>query len=255
MLSEQLQALIIREIRRALSVQPVDDPLLGPEYGYLHRVLASLLRRGGVIIEAALREILHSAPHLVVLDVDEVRVAAEADRAAATCDLATALKTHFRYEPGARRIVKPDFLVLRLNDVCGQRGSAGHLDIVECKRGGGRLCSSALTSMTRNLLALQMQSLSFAAHLGLGVGSTRAMVISVYGKSGSDSALTVKGHQMDDYFGYDVSRRLDEVLQFLRDELHRHLPPPSAFLKSGPFPHDPEGPDPRDGDRWPGRPA
>jgi hypothetical protein len=208
-----------------------------------------------VIIQFALREILRTAPHLAVLNVEKVPVAAEADRAAATCDLGTALNTHLVYDPEARRVVKPDFLVLWLNDVRGQRARAGHLDIVECKRGGGRLCSTALQAMNHNLLALQMQSVSFAAHLGLGVTSTRAMVISVYGKSGSDSAMTVTGGQLDDYFDYDVTRQLDEVLQFFRDELHRRLPPPSPFLEPKTLPDEPEGPNPSDPDRGPGRAA
>ena len=260
MVPPHIQALIIREILCALRLRAEEERLLGLAYGHQHKVLASLLRRSGTIIQFVIREILRDAPHLAVLNLGKIPVSEEADRVAANADVATALATHLAYDPYAERLVQPDFLVLRLNDVRGHRPRAGHLDIVECKRGGGRLCSTALFALRRNILALQMQSLSFAAHLGLGVTSTRAMAISLYGESGSDSAFTITGEELDAYFDYDVSRRLDAALEFFRDELHRRLPPPSGFLDQWPRPDDPEGPlpggsNPDDGGSGPGESA
>lgn len=224
MVQPNLQAMIRREIDRALALPPVDDPFLGLHYGYQHRVLGSLVRRSGTIMQLALREILREVPHLLVLNVTEVPISEEVDRAAATYDIAGARETHLEYDPEGPRVVRPDVITLTIGDVRHDCRRTGTLDFIDIKRGGGRLASGALRALRLNLLALQMQGRSFGEHLDLRVRETNAWAVSLFGETGLSPDLTIAGEDLDAYYDYPVSTRLAEAMLFARDELSRRLP-------------------------------
>lgn len=213
---EHIKAIVKRDFDEALSFEPVDDPLLGPTFGSLHRMTCSLLHRNGWLLQKVLTQILAETPGFAVLPAHEIRVSADADRLAYRRNPIECLETELPYDPEGPRAIKPDLIVYRT--------ATGRLELLEIKRGQAKLGAGSIRSQTRDLLCLQMMGRSWARQHHLDVTDVRALVVSLFGQTGLSPDLTVYGDELDDHFGFPVTRHLDTALSFARRELERRLP-------------------------------
>lgn len=211
-----IKATIRDDVDRAFSIPCTDDPLLGPTLGYLYRAAGNLLQSHGTLIQDLLPQILRKTPGFAVLAPEGIRISEDADRMAHRDNLQDCLHTELHYNADGAREVRPDILLFRT--------TSGTLEFLEVKRGQGKLGSSAIRSLLRDLLCLQMLGRSWGRRHHLHVTEVRARVISIYGQTGLPQELTIQGNSLDEYFGFPMSSEFDEALNFSRDEVERRLP-------------------------------
>lgn len=218
-----IQAIVQQQVSAALKLRGVDDPLIGRELGWLHRVTASLVRRDGKILEKALRRIFIGIPEATLIPVETIAISPAADQLAQKADHAFSAATELPYEPNKGRPISPDFAILWTLPNDAERPGY-HLELIEVKRGAGRLCARDLLAQRRDLLALQMQGRAWARYKGYNVDSVSAFAISVYGETGLPRDLTLTLDELDGHYGRDVGTQLKAAISYARAEVARQLP-------------------------------
>lgn len=225
--SPELLAATEAAVDGALDAIFIPDPLLGPGLSQFASVLASIVKRHGLLLETAAAEALERSGRYLVLR-----------------NLAMPIT-----EPTQEllRDSTPDLLRGRSIALAGSVAQTVFLDLVaidtkerraiiaEIKRGSGKSERRKIDQVEWILRAAQLQGRSFAASLGFQVSSARAVLIDVYGRAGFSEDLTVAGADLDTLFGVPVADALATVTAVLAARLRAVLPDlvEAAYVTAG----------------------
>ncbi|GEP05302.1 hypothetical protein [Methylobacterium oxalidis] len=192
------------------------DPLLGPDLSQIASVLASVVKRHGIVLEAALAEVLEQSGRYLVLRGVAMPITHAAQQLLsrkspeALRDMSIALQ-------GA--VAQTVFLDLVVVDLSTRRAI-----LAEVKRGSGKSEMRKRHQVEWVLRAAQLQGRAFLASLGYQVASAQAVLIDVYGRGGFSADLTVTGADLDALFEVPVGAALEAVTTVLAARLRAGVP-------------------------------
>jgi hypothetical protein len=214
--SPELLAAAEAAVDGALAAVFALDPLLGPDLSQLASVLASVVKRHGHLLEAALAEALdHSGRYLVFRSVAMPITEATQEVLRGS----TPEQLHGRSVAMSGGVAQSAFLDLVAIDLETRRAI-----FAEVKRGGGRSEMRKRDQVEWVLRAAGLQGRAFLATLGIQVATARPVLIDVYGRAAFAADLTVTGTKLDDLFGVPVSAALEAVTMVLATRLRAAVP-------------------------------
>lgn len=192
------------------------DPLLGPDLSQIASVLASVVKRHGIVLEAALAEVLEQSGRYLVLRGVAMPITHAAQQLL-SCKSPEALRGMSIALQGA--VAQTVFLDLVVVDLSTRRAI-----LAEVKRGSGRSEMRKRHQVEWVLRAAALQGRAFLASLGYQVASAQAVLIDVYGRSGFSADLTVTGADLDALFEVPVGAALEAVTTVLAARLRAAVP-------------------------------
>lgn len=192
------------------------DPLLGPDLSQLASVLASVVKRHGHLLEAALAEALEDSGRYLVLRSVAMPIT-EATQELLRASTPEQLRGKSVAMSGD--VAQTVFLDLIAIDLETRRAI-----LAEVKRGGGRSEARKRHQVEWVLRAAGLQGRAFLASLGIQVATARPILIDVYGRSGFAADLTATGTDLDAMFGVPVNAALEAVTRVLATRLRAAVP-------------------------------
>lgn len=192
------------------------DPLLGPGLSKLASVLASVVKRHGVLLEAALGEALEQSGRFLVFRNVAMPIT-EATQQMLRDGTPDQLRGMSIALQGA--VAQTVFLDLVVIDFETRRAI-----LAEVKRGNGKSEARKRHQVEWCLRAAQLQGRAFLASLGVQVASAQAVLIDVYARAGFAADLTVTGAHLDELFGVPVDAALQAVTTVLAARLRTAVP-------------------------------
>jgi hypothetical protein len=192
------------------------DPLLGPDLSQLASVLASVVKRHGHLLEAALAEALEESGRYLVFRSVAMPIS-EATQEVLRGSTPEQLRGRSVAMSG--EVAQTAFLDLVAIDLETRRAI-----FAEVKRGGGRSEMRKRHQVEWVLRAAGLQGRAFLASLGIQVANARPVLIDVYGRADYAADLTVTGPDLDDLFGVPVGAALEAVTTVLATRLRAAVP-------------------------------
>lgn len=192
--------------------EPTDPGYCGSE-ALTGRRLMSAQRREGGLISAALATAMAASDRYEVAQNVHVPISATVRIvAAANADDTPA---EMRCSPG--RGIRVDVMVLDT--------VTGIVYPLEVKRGVEQIGADHRRQIMSNLAALRIVGRDVAQQrFGRHVGAVRPFVISYYGATGIDAALTLTAADIDGFFGVDLTPVIDAHLDHFRYQLEALIP-------------------------------
>lgn len=214
--SPELLAAAEAAVDGALGATFALDPLLGPDLSQLASVLASVVKRHGHLLEAALAEALEDGGRYLVLRSVAMPITEAAQEILRGSTPEQLRGRSVAMSGGVAQSAFIDLIAIDLETRCAI--------LAEVKRGGGRSEMRKRHQVEWVLRAAGLQGRAFLASLGIQVSSARAVLIDVYGRSGFAADLTVTGKELDALFGVPVSAALEAVTTVLATRLRAAVP-------------------------------
>lgn len=214
MLEPDLAARAQRGAHRVSQLTEPTDPGYRGSDALTGRRLMSAQRREGSLISAALATAMAASDRYEVAQNVHVPVSATVRIvAAASADDTT--PAEMRCSPG--RGIRVDVMVLdTVTDIVYP---------LEVKRGVEHIGADHRRQIMSNLAALRIVGRDVAQQrFGRRVGAVRPFVISYYGATGIDAALTLTAADIDGFFGVDLTPVIDAHLDHFRYQLEALIP-------------------------------
>ncbi len=179
-------------------------------------LLASVVKRHGLLIELALKEVLERDGRYIVLRDIAMPITTTTQELIRTGTMAQLATTSIALTGSIAQTVKLDLIVI---DRWENRAF-----IAEVKRGGGKSEARKIHQVEWILRCAQVQAIAFLKTLNYHVASARAVLIDVYGRAGYSPDLSVSGPAIDALFGVPVQDAVEAVTGLLADRLHAEVP-------------------------------
>lgn len=194
----------------------VPDPLLGPGLSQLGSVLASLVKRHGALIEAAITDALERNGRYIVLRNVAMPITVPAQELVRASTVAQLGQTSIALAGAVAQTVFLDLVVVDRQE--------SRAVIAEVKRGSGKNEARKVHQIEWVLRCAQVQARAFLASLGYEVAAARAVLIDVYGRAGYGDDLTVSGPAIDRLFAVPVTAAVEAVTAVLQTRLRAAVP-------------------------------
>jgi hypothetical protein len=194
----------------------VPDPLLGPGLSQLGSVLASVVKRHGSLIEAAISDALERSGRYIVLRGVAMPITVPAQELVRASTVAQLGQTSIALSGPVAQTVFLDLVVVDRQE--------SRAIIAEVKRGSGKNEARKIHQVEWVLRCAQVQGRAFLATLGYEVASARAVLIDVYGRAGYGDDLTVSGPAIDRLFAVPVAAAVESVTAVLHARLRAAVP-------------------------------
>lgn len=194
----------------------VPDPLLGPGLSQLGSVLASMVKRHGSLIEAAITDVLERSGRYIVLRNVAMPITVPTQELVRASSVAQLNQTSIELAGAVAQSVFLDLIVVDRKE--------SRAIIAEVKRGSGKNEARKIHQVEWVLRCAQVQGRSFLASLGYEVAQIRAVLIDVYGRAGYGDDLTVSGPAIDQLFAIPVLAALETVTAALQARLRAAVP-------------------------------
>ncbi len=194
----------------------------------LGSVLASMVKRHGSLIEAAITDVLERSGRYIVLRNVAMPITVPTQELVRASSVAQLNQTSIELAGAVAQSVFLDLIVVDRRE--------SRAIIAEVKRGSGKNEARKIHQVEWVLRCAQVQGRSFLASLGYEVAQTRAVLIDVYGRAGYCDDLTVSGPAIDQLFATPVSSALETVTAALQARLRAAVPDLLTMaLASSPF--------------------
>lgn len=194
----------------------VPDPLLGPGLSQLGSVLASMVKRHGSLIEAAITDVLERSGRYIVLRNIAMPITVPTQELVRASSAAQLGQTSIELAGAVAQTVFLDLVVVDRH--------VSRAVIAGVKRGSGKNEARKIHQVEWVLRCAQVQGRAFLASLGYEVAQARAVLIDVYGRAGYGDDLTVSGPAIDQLFAAPVSAALEAVTTALQARLRAAVP-------------------------------
>ena len=204
---------VVANARRAVFVS---DPLLGPRLSQIGSLLASVVKRHGVLIELALKDCLERSGRYVVLRDVAMPITVTTQELVRTGTIDQLATTSMALTGPVAQTVKIDLIVI---DRMLNRAF-----VAEVKRGGGKSEARKIHQVEWVLRCAQVQAIAFLGSMNFHVASARAVLIDLYGRAGYSPDLSVSGPAIDALFGVPVLHAVEAVTGLLAARLHADVP-------------------------------
>lgn len=203
-------------IEGALRATFVPDPLLGPGLSQLGSVLASVVKRHGGLIEAAITDALERSGRYIVLRSVAMPITIPTQELVRASTVAQLGQTSIALAGPVAQTVFIDLVIVDRHQ--------SRAIIAEVKRGGGKNEARKVHQVEWVLRCAQVQGRAFLASLGYEVAAARAVLVDVYGRAGYGDDLTVSGSAIDRLFAVPVMAALEAVTALLQARLRAAVP-------------------------------
>lgn len=212
----ELMAAVEAALDGAFRATFVPDPLLGPGLSQLGSVLASMVKRHGGLIEAAITDVLERSGRYIVLRNVAMPITVPTQELVRASSVAQLNQTSIELAGAVAQSVFLDLIVVDRKE--------SRAIIAEVKRGSGKNEARKIHQVEWVLRCAQVQGRSFLTSLGYEVAQIRAVLIDVYGRAGYGDDLTVSGPAIDQLFATPVLAALDTVTAALQARLRAAVP-------------------------------
>jgi hypothetical protein len=177
---------------------------------------SAVIKRHGDLLCTQVRETLSGHEALVVLPSEGFPISAEADRLAAEQGVEACRTAHLTYDPDtAARTIDVDLIVVDTR--------IGSVTAYEIKRGFGPVDAGKRRQTLRDGFAVAAHLSDYAQRRGHPVLRSDFKVLSIYGRTGLPSEVTINGAQLDEHFAHGVSAPMWQSERYLRNCLRAML--------------------------------
>lgn len=205
-------------VARCLATDFTPDPVLPSSVSRFVSIAASLQKRHGLLIQAAVVEALASARHLTAWAPEAVAIDDELDRRALMGQLDPLVPVPVTaLSPGRRRLRFDAFVV-------DHRSSTATW--LEIKRGMGWMGAAQRAAVQRDLAVGSATALAYARTQGHDPRTGRARLLAYHGVSATevDPRLVLTRHDLLADFGVDVAGYVDRATSLFSERIGRALP-------------------------------
>lgn len=207
---------VIDETIQRLNVKKFkNDPIGGEHFSKIVSVMSSAYKRHGFILERAILERLSENNNLQVWE----------DRAFAVSNVADHLVDASLNSPEglisaqAAYSAENPSRTLQIDTIVYNKES-NILTCYEIKRGNGLHDSGKRRSILRDLLCAQVLLKSYGEQRGLKVNTARSYIIFYYGQCSIKRPFSITGSELDNHFGFEIEKHVEEVNQLFRRRLY-----------------------------------
>lgn len=189
-----------------------EDPIAGRRYSRATSIISSAYKRHGAILDMALLERLKDCARFRVWTEDDFKLSHESLQRVRIADrIGPLLSTNLPY--GEReRSIRVDIIVFD-----EQQGSLKSYNV---KRGNGSYDGGKRRIIQEDLVRTHMLLADYGRTRGLSVSRSHAHIVFYYGLLSLPRPLALAGSDLDEHFGFSVSKAIERVNSYFVTRLH-----------------------------------